>query len=106
MKPGEQFRPIGDNILVKRDKAEAVTGGGIVIPEKAQKKSQQGVVVDIGDGALLDSGERRLPNVHPGDKVAFTAWTSSLTATCPSPLESKAGHSSMRYSRARCSRRW
>ena len=55
--------PLGDKVVVKRVEAEAVTAGGIVLPDAAQEKPQQGRVLSIGDGILLADGTRQPPEV-------------------------------------------
>ena len=54
-----KVRPLGDKILLKRVEAESKTKSGIVLPETAKEKPQRGTVIAVGDGKLLDSGERR-----------------------------------------------
>jgi chaperonin GroES len=63
--------PIGDNIVVKRVEAEEVTSGGIVLPDAAREKPQQGRVLSVGDGPLLPSGEHAGSEVQEGDRVVF-----------------------------------
>ncbi len=68
------IRPLGDKVLVKRMDAEDVTAGGIVLPETAKEKPKRGTVLSIGDGRLLDSGERQSLQVKAGDQVLFTSY--------------------------------
>jgi chaperonin GroES len=70
-----KFRPLGDRVVVRRVKEEQKSAGGIIIPETAQEKAQEGVVVAVGPGALNDSGERIAPEVKPGDFVLFGKWS-------------------------------
>ncbi|HEX5102586.1 MAG TPA: co-chaperone GroES [Pirellulaceae bacterium] len=66
--------PIGDKVVVRRLDAEEKTPGGIVLPDAAQKKPQQGRVLSVGDGRLI-AGGRRVPNqVQEGDKVVFLTY--------------------------------
>lgn len=66
--------PIGDKVVVRRLEAEAKTAGGIVLPDAAQTKPQQGRVLSVGDGRLI-AGGRRAPNqVQEGDKVVFLTY--------------------------------
>ncbi len=65
------LRPLNDHVLVRRDNAEAVTKGGIYVPDNAQTKNRIGVVVGVGPGRFLSTGERREPAVKKGDKVFF-----------------------------------
>ncbi len=64
-------RPLSDRILVKRLEEEEVTKGGIIIPDTAKEKPQQGKVVAIGEGKLLDNGARVTPGVKVGEVVLF-----------------------------------
>ncbi|MDR2946751.1 MAG: co-chaperone GroES [Candidatus Adiutrix sp.] len=64
-------RPLSDRILVKRLEEEETTKGGIIIPDTAKEKPQQGKVVAIGQGKLLDNGTRITPAVNVGETVLF-----------------------------------
>ena len=64
-------RPLSDRVLVKRLQEEETTKGGIIIPDTAKEKPQQGEVIAIGDGKLLDNGTRITPAVKPGEVVLF-----------------------------------
>jgi chaperonin GroES len=64
-------RPLSDRILVKRLEEEEKTKGGIFIPDTAKEKPQQGKVVNVGDGKLLDNGTRIKPGVKAGETVLF-----------------------------------
>lgn len=64
-------RPLSDRVLVKRLEEEETTKGGIIIPDTAKEKPQQGKVVAIGDGKLLDNGNRVTPGVKVGETVLF-----------------------------------
>ncbi|MDE0424667.1 MAG: co-chaperone GroES [Candidatus Poribacteria bacterium] len=67
--------PLGDRILVKRsDNDEQTTSGGIIIPDTAKEKPQEGEVVAVGSGRLLDSGERQPVDVAVGDLVLFAKY--------------------------------
>ncbi|NOZ21232.1 MAG: co-chaperone GroES [Planctomycetes bacterium] len=66
--------PLGDRALVKRLKAEEKTAGGIVLPDTAKEKPQEGEIVALGEGKLLDSGERSTFQVKKGDKVLFASY--------------------------------
>ena len=63
--------PLYDRVLVTRIEEEEEKIGGIVIPDTAKEKPQQGEVVAVGAGRILDSGERQQPDVSVGDKVLF-----------------------------------
>ena len=66
--------PLGDKVVVQRVKAEERTGGGIVLPDTAKEKPQQGKVLSVGDGRLLESGKRSRLEVREGDRVIFSNW--------------------------------
>ena len=70
-----RFRPLGDRVVVRRVKEEQKTAGGIIIPETAQEKPQEGEIIAVGPGALDDSGKRVVPEVKPGDIVLFGKWS-------------------------------
>ncbi|MBM3213323.1 co-chaperone GroES [Candidatus Poribacteria bacterium] len=63
--------PLYDRILVQRIEEEEQKVGGIIIPDTAKEKPQQGKVVAVGAGRVLDNGERQKPDVAAGDKVLF-----------------------------------
>jgi chaperonin GroES len=66
--------PLGDKVVVQRVKAEEKTAGGIVLPDTAKEKPQQGKVLSVGDGRLLESGKRSRLQVKEGDRVIFSNW--------------------------------
>ena len=66
--------PLGDKLVVHRLKAEEKTAGGIVLPDSAQEKPQQGKVLSIGDGRMLDNGRRIGMQVKEGDRVMFSSY--------------------------------
>jgi chaperonin GroES len=69
------FRPLGDRVVVRRIKEDQKTAGGIIIPDTAQEKPQEGEVIAVGPGALDDDGKRVAPEVKPGDFVLFGKWS-------------------------------
>ncbi len=69
-----KIRPIGDKVVVKRIEADAVTAGGIVLPDSAKEKPKRGEVVAVGDGKLLNTGERAKMQVSKGNEVLFTSY--------------------------------
>ncbi|MFT3809494.1 MAG: co-chaperone GroES [Micropepsaceae bacterium] len=69
------FRPLHDRVVVKRITEEAKTAGGIIIPDTAQEKPQEGEVVAVGPGALNDKGARVALDVKAGDRVLFGKWS-------------------------------
>lgn len=66
--------PLGDKIVVERLAAADKTAGGIYLPESAKEKPQQGKVISVGPGKVLDSGERATLTVKEGDVVLFTSY--------------------------------
>ncbi|HEV2239217.1 MAG TPA: co-chaperone GroES [Ktedonobacterales bacterium] len=68
------IRPVGDRVVVKPAGKEEVTKSGIVIPDTAKEKPQEGEVIAVGAGKLLDSGERGAMEVKVGDKVLFAKY--------------------------------
>ena len=62
-------RPLADRILVKRVEAEETVKGGIIIPDTAKEKPQEGTVVAVGPGKLDDSGQRIAPELKKGDRI-------------------------------------
>jgi chaperonin GroES len=71
---GASIRPLGDKVLVKRLEAEEMTAGGIVLPDSAREKPKRGQVLSVGEGKLLDSGDRKALQVRKGDQVMFTSY--------------------------------
>ena len=68
------IRPLGDKVIIKRVDAEDVTTGGIVLPDSAKEKPKRGLIKAIGDGKLLDSGERSQLQVKKNDEMLFTSY--------------------------------
>jgi chaperonin GroES len=71
------FRPLGDRVLIKRVDEEAKTKGGIIIPDTAKEKPQEGEVIAVGPGARDDNGKINPLDVKPGDKILFGKWSGS-----------------------------
>lgn len=69
-----KVRPLGDKILVQRLEAEEKTASGIFLPESAKEKPQQAKVIRIGDGKVLDNGERAPFDVKEGDTIIIGKW--------------------------------
>ena len=69
------FRPLHDRVVVKRIQEDAKTAGGIIIPDTAQEKPQEGEVIAVGPGALNDKGTRTALDVKAGDRVLFGKWS-------------------------------
>jgi chaperonin GroES len=69
------FRPLHDRVVVKRLEGEEKTKGGIIIPDTAKEKPQEGEIVAVGPGARDDSGKLVPLDVKAGDKVLFGKWS-------------------------------
>jgi chaperonin GroES len=69
------FRPLHDRVLVRRIEAEEKTAGGIIIPDSAKEKPQEGEVISVGSGARSDDGKITPPDVKAGDKILFGKWS-------------------------------
>jgi chaperonin GroES len=69
------FRPLGDRVLVRRVEEEAKTKGGIIIPDTAKEKPQEGEVLAIGPGARDESGKLQPLDVKVGDRILFGKWS-------------------------------
>ncbi len=76
-----RIRPLGDRILVKRVEAEEKTKGGIVLPDSAKEKPKEGIVVAVGQGKLLESGQRSKMQVKADDRVLFTSYAGTEVKT-------------------------
>ena len=68
------LKPLGDRVVVCREVAEAVTSGGIVLPDSAKDKPARGTIISIGDGRLLEDGSRSEFQVSVGDQVLFSSF--------------------------------
>ena len=71
------IRPLYDRVVIRRKEEEETTAGGIVLPGSAKEKPNQGEVVAVGDGKVLDSGEQRPLAVKVGDIVVFGQYAGS-----------------------------
>ena len=69
------FRPLHDRVLVRRVEAEEKTAGGIIIPDTAKEKPQEGEIVAVGPGARDESGKVVSLDVQAGDRVLFGKWS-------------------------------
>jgi chaperonin GroES len=70
-----KIEPLYDRILVKRIEEEEKTKGGIIIPDAAKEKPQEGMVVEVGDGKILDNGQKAALQVKAGDKILFGKYS-------------------------------
>lgn len=68
------IRPLGDKVVVKLVEADEKTAGGILLPDSAKKKPSEGEVVAIGNGRVLDNGDRNTISVSVGDRVIFSKY--------------------------------
>jgi chaperonin GroES len=68
------IKPLGDKIVVQLVEAEDKSAGGIILPDSAKKKPTEGKVVAVGNGRVLDSGERNKLSVKTGDRVLFSKY--------------------------------
>ncbi|WP_395336923.1 co-chaperone GroES [Novosphingobium sp. BL-8H] len=71
------FRPLHDRVLVRRIEAEEKTSGGIIIPDTAKEKPQEGEVLAVGPGSYDENGKRTEPTVKTGNRVLFGKWSGS-----------------------------
>jgi chaperonin GroES len=71
------FRPLGDRVLVRRVEEEAKTKGGIIIPDTAKEKPQEGEVLSVGPGARDEAGKVHPLDVKVGDRILFGKWSGS-----------------------------
>jgi len=69
------MRPLHDRVLIKRVEEGEQRSGGIIIPDTAKEKPQQGLVEAVGNGKLLDNGERVAPEVKAGDRILFGKYS-------------------------------
>ena len=69
-----KIRPLQDRILVKRLEGEEKTKGGIIIPDSAKEKPQEGEIVAVGNGKVLENGTKQQLDVKVGDKVLFSKY--------------------------------
>jgi chaperonin GroES len=74
-----KIRPLYDRVVVRRKEEEHTTAGGILLPGSAKEKPNQGEIIAIGDGKVLDSGELRPLAVKVGDTVVFGQYAGSNT---------------------------
>jgi chaperonin GroES len=70
-----KFRPLHDRVVIERIDAEAKTAGGIIIPDTAQEKPQQGRVIAVGPGGRDESGKLIPIDIKVGDRILFGKWS-------------------------------
>ncbi len=71
------IKPIGDRVVVELEKQEEKTQSGIILPDSAKEKQSQGIVVAVGNGAVLPNGERAELEVAVGDRIIFSQYGGS-----------------------------
>ncbi|HEV3112991.1 MAG TPA: co-chaperone GroES [Candidatus Binataceae bacterium] len=71
----KSIRPLGDRVLVKRIQEEEKTKGGIIIPDTAKEKPQEGLVVAVGKGKTTEEGKLIAPDVKKGDRILFGKYS-------------------------------
>jgi chaperonin GroES len=71
------FRPLGDRVVIRRVEEESKTKGGIIIPDTAKEKPQEGEVIAVGPGARDEDGKRIPIDVKVGDRILFGKWSGS-----------------------------
>jgi len=69
-----KIRPLADKVIVQRVEAEGKTAGGIVLPDSAKEKPQRGKIIAVGEGKMLDNGQRAAVNVKKDQQVLFTSY--------------------------------
>ena len=72
-----KIRPLADRVVVKRTKEEEKTKGGIIIPDTAKEKPQEGEVIAVGPGARDDNGKIQPLDLKAGDRILFGKWSGS-----------------------------
>jgi chaperonin GroES len=70
-----ELRPLHDRVVIKRLDEGETRRGGIIIPDTAKEKPQQGSVIAVGNGKLLETGERMAPEVRAGDRILFGKYS-------------------------------
>ena len=74
-KSATDLKPMGDRVVVRPSEQEGVTKGGIILPDTAQERPQQGEVVAVGPGRVLENGKRVEMEVKPGDIVIYSKYS-------------------------------
>ncbi|MEL6277446.1 MAG: co-chaperone GroES [Pseudomonadota bacterium] len=69
------FTPLHDRVLVRRIESDEKTAGGLIIPDSAKEKPQEGEIISVGAGARDEDGERIALDVKAGDKILFGKWS-------------------------------
>ncbi len=72
--PSTRFRPLGDRVVIRSTPRDEMTKSGLVIPDTAKEKPQEGAVLAVGPGRVLDDGKREPMDVKPGDTVLYAKY--------------------------------
>lgn len=80
------IRPLDDRIVVMRSEPKAVSAGGILLPDIAKEKTQEGIVIVVGQGKLLDSGLRVEPDIAVGSRILFSKYSGTEVIVDGEPL--------------------
>lgn len=75
------IKPLGDRVLLKILENEEKTKGGIFLPDTAKEKPQEGRIIEVGEGKILDDGTRQKPQVKKGDIVLFGKYSGTEVST-------------------------
>ncbi|MBC8389809.1 MAG: co-chaperone GroES [Actinobacteria bacterium] len=75
------IQPLGDRVLIKQLEAEEKTKGGIVLPDTVKEKPQEGKVVAVGKGKILESGKTQSPEVKAGDRILYGKYSGTEVTT-------------------------
>jgi chaperonin GroES len=73
-KPKVKLQPLGDRVVVQREESEEKTAGGILLPDTAKDKPARGSIISVGNGKLLENGNRGQLQVKVGDRVIFSSY--------------------------------
>jgi len=76
-----KIQPLGDRVIIKPLEAETKTKGGIVLPDTAKEKPQEGEVIAVGKGKVLENGTTKAPEVKVGDKVLYGKYSGNEITT-------------------------
>lgn len=81
-----RVEPLGDKVIIKRLEGEEKTAGGIVLPDSAKSKPQEGRVLSVGTGRQMDDGSRSTPQVKEGDRVIFASYAGTEVEVNDEPV--------------------
>ncbi len=97
-----KFRPLHDRVVVRRIEEDERTRGGIIIPDTAKEKPQEGEVVAVGPGATDEKGQVQPLEVKPGDRVLFGKWSGTEVTIDGEDVPHHEGERHSRRARRRC----